>query len=93
MNSRPQHKIISLEELAAWRGDYFGRVIATNGCFDILHIGHIAMLQESALMGDILVVGINSDESVTALKGPHRPINRLADRAAVVAALECVGLV
>lgn len=69
-------------------------VVFTNGCFDILHRGHVAYLEEAAALGRSLVVGINSDESVRRLeKGTDRPINSLEDRMAIVAALGCVTLV
>lgn len=68
--------------------------VFTNGCFDILHRGHIACLEEAASLGATLVVGVNSDASVQRLdKGAGRPVNPLADRVAVLAALACVGLV
>ncbi len=71
-----------------------GRVVVfTNGCFDILHVGHIRYLQKARAMGDLLVVGVNTDESVRKLKGPDRPINPERDRAEVLAALECVDYV
>jgi D-beta-D-heptose 7-phosphate kinase / D-beta-D-heptose 1-phosphate adenosyltransferase len=66
------------------------RVVFTNGCFDVLHRGHIECLQQAASLGDVLVVGVNSDESVRRLKGPGRPVNGEEDRAAVVAAIGCV---
>ncbi len=66
------------------------RVVFTNGCFDILHRGHITYLSRAKTLGDILVVGLNSDESVARLKGPGRPVNTLEDRAHVLAALSCV---
>ncbi|MBM3290968.1 MAG: D-glycero-beta-D-manno-heptose 1-phosphate adenylyltransferase, partial [Candidatus Hydrogenedentes bacterium] len=69
------------------------RVVWTNGCFDILHVGHISYLQRAAALGDVLVVGLNSDASVRALKGPDRPIVNEMDRAFVLSALECIGLV
>jgi rfaE bifunctional protein nucleotidyltransferase chain/domain len=69
------------------------RVVFTNGCFDILHKGHVLYLQNARAQGDILVVAVNSDDSVTRLKGPERPINALADRLEVMAALECVDYV
>jgi rfaE bifunctional protein nucleotidyltransferase chain/domain len=69
-------------------------VVFTNGCFDILHRGHVAYLEEARALGASLVVGVNSDASVQRLdKGPGRPFNPLADRMAVLAALECVTLV
>jgi D-glycero-beta-D-manno-heptose 1-phosphate adenylyltransferase len=66
------------------------RLVATNGCFDLLHVGHVRYLQAARRLGDALVVGINGDDSVRVLKGKNRPINSQADRAEVVAALECV---
>ena len=66
------------------------RIVFTNGCFDILHRGHIAYLNRAKALGDILIVGLNSDRSVRKLKGPERPINSLEDRAQVLAALSCV---
>ncbi|MCF3108331.1 PfkB family carbohydrate kinase [Niabella sp. CC-SYL272] len=66
------------------------RIVFTNGCFDILHRGHISYLSQARALGDVLIVGINFDESVRRLKGVHRPVNPLADRKAVLAALECV---
>jgi D-beta-D-heptose 7-phosphate kinase/D-beta-D-heptose 1-phosphate adenosyltransferase len=68
-------------------------VVFTNGCFDILHLGHVRLLRHAAALGDFLVVGINSDASVQKLKGPARPIHREADRAELLAALECVDAV
>ena len=69
------------------------KVVFTNGCFDILHAGHVAYLEKARALGDILIVGINTDDSVKKLKGPTRPINPLADRSQVVAALESVSFV
>ena len=69
------------------------RVVFTNGCFDVLHRGHVAYLRQARALGDVLVVALNSDASVSRLKGPQRPVNPLADRAGVVGALECVDLV
>jgi D-beta-D-heptose 7-phosphate kinase/D-beta-D-heptose 1-phosphate adenosyltransferase len=66
------------------------RIVMTNGCFDILHRGHIAYLNRAKTLADVLVVGVNSDRSVTRLKGPGRPINTLADRVEVLAALSAV---
>jgi len=68
-------------------------VVFTNGCFDILHVGHIRYLQKARSKGDLLVVGVNTDESVRKLKGTDRPINPEDDRAEVLAALECVDYV
>lgn len=68
-------------------------IVVTNGCFDVLHRGHTTYLNQAAQLGDVLVVAINSDESVRRLKGPDRPINSTADRASVLAALSCVDYV
>ena len=66
------------------------RVVFTNGCFDILHLGHVKLLQEARTFGDVLVVGVNADASVQRLKGPSRPINTEFDRAYLLSALACV---
>ena len=66
------------------------RVVFTNGCFDILHRGHITYLNQAKALGDVLVVAVNTDESVQRLKGPTRPINRLEDRLQVLAGLSSV---
>ncbi len=66
------------------------RVVFTNGCFDILHRGHVAYLNRAKALGDVLIVGVNSDDSIRRLKGPERPINSLEDRVQVLAALSCV---
>ncbi len=68
------------------------RVVFTNGCFDILHVGHVRYLQEARRLGDYLVVGINSDASVKRIKGPSRPLQNERDRLEIIAALECVNL-
>lgn len=69
------------------------RIVFTNGCFDVLHTGHIALLEQAAALGDALIVGLNSDESVRRLKGPQRPLNSELDRARVLGALQCVSAV
>jgi rfaE bifunctional protein nucleotidyltransferase chain/domain len=89
-------KIIRLEELAerSARLRLEGkRVVATNGCFDILHVGHVRYLAAAQKIGDVLVVGLNGDDSVRQLKGEGRPVNRERDRAEVLAALESVDYV
>lgn len=68
-------------------------IVTTNGCFDILHVGHVRILKQAKALGDVLVVGINSDASVRDLKGPERPINNQEDRAELLASLECVDVV
>ncbi len=81
-----------LEELA-WRRDRQQSIVFTNGCFDVLHRGHIEYLEFCRSQGDVVVVGLNSDRSVRALKGPNRPINSEQDRAAVLSGLESVDFI
>jgi rfaE bifunctional protein nucleotidyltransferase chain/domain len=69
------------------------RVVLTNGCFDLLHVGHVRLLDQARALGDVLVVGVNGDESVRRLKGPGRPLVPASDRAEVVAALSPVDYV
>jgi rfaE bifunctional protein nucleotidyltransferase chain/domain len=69
------------------------KLVATNGCFDLLHVGHVRYLQAARALGDALVVGLNGDESVRELKGSGRPINKERDRAEVLAALGCVDFI
>ncbi len=69
------------------------RVVMTNGCFDLLHPGHVSYLQQASAQGDLLVVAVNDDDSVRRLKGPSRPVNPTADRMAILAALACVEFV
>ncbi len=66
------------------------RIVFTNGCFDIIHAGHVQYLQEAKALGDILVIGLNSDASVKRLKGAERPVNNQNDRAIVLSALKAV---
>lgn len=66
------------------------KIVFTNGCFDILHVGHVDYLAKARRMGDILVVGLNSDSSVKKIKGPGRPVNSERDRATVLSALSAV---
>ncbi len=89
-------KIRSLEDLSAelaTRRTRGAGVVFTNGCFDLLHVGHIRYLKQARRMGDLLVVGINTDESVRRLKGPSRPVQPEQDRAEILAGLECVDYV
>ena len=72
---------------------WHGRHRQTNGCFDLLHAGHVRYLEAAKGYGDVLILGLNSDRSVTALKGPDRPINSEMDRAYILAALEVVDYV
>ncbi len=69
------------------------KIVFTNGCFDILHVGHIKYLSQAKDQGDILIIGLNSDKSVKKLKGNNRPINSFEDRAKLLAALKSVDLV
>src|SRR5262249_42361099 len=69
------------------------RVAFTNGCFDVLHAGHVQYLEEARAQADLLVVGLNSDSSVQALKGPGRPVHGVADRGLVLAALQAVDFI
>lgn len=78
-----------LEELA-WRRDGGQTIVFTNGCFDVVHLGHIEYLEVCSTQGDVVVVGLNSDQSVRAIKGPDRPVNNEHDRAAVLSGLEAV---
>jgi rfaE bifunctional protein nucleotidyltransferase chain/domain len=86
-------KVLDLQQLLAlrrrWR-DEGKTVVWTNGCFDLLHVGHVRGLRQARGLGDVLVVGVNSDASVRKLKGPARPVVPDAERAEIVAALACV---
>ncbi len=89
-------KILTLTELAQRAEELRAqgrKLVLTNGCFDLLHVGHVRYLQQAAELGDALAVAVNGDESVRALKGPGRPLNGADDRAEVLAALECVDFV
>ena len=96
LTASPEAKVLSRAELAAraasWRiaGK---RIVFTNGCYDLLHAGHLSLLHGAAKLGDILVLAINSDASVRRLKGPERPLVPQAERAALLAALACVDAV
>lgn len=88
------HKVVSKGAAARWvkrlqvQG---GKAVFTNGCFDLLHLGHVRYLEEARSLGDALIVGVNTDDSVKRLnKDPDRPINPEGDRAALLAALACV---
>src|SRR5437867_6873856 len=89
-------KILAWDRLPLWRANVRSqgqKLVVTNGCFDILHLGHVTYLEAARQQGDLLLVGINSDNSVRGLKGPSRPVNNEQDRAAIVAALGCVDAV
>ncbi len=88
-----QEKIKSLIELlplAAEEKKRGKKIVFTNGCFDLIHAGHVEYLEEARKLGDLLVIGLNSDRSVRAIKGIARPVNTQTARAVVLAALECV---
>lgn len=84
---------MSWDALRRWRESFWGRVVFTNGVFDLLHPGHVDVLNAARAAGDALVVGLNSDASVRRLKGNDRPVRTQADRAYVVASLEAVDVV
>lgn len=89
-------KILSLPELKQRAAEIragAGRFVLTNGCFDLLHVGHVRYLRQAAELGDFLAVAVNGDQSVQALKGLGRPLNSENDRAEILAALECVDFV
>jgi D-beta-D-heptose 7-phosphate kinase/D-beta-D-heptose 1-phosphate adenosyltransferase len=89
-----EHKIVGREELVARLGrPRSKRVVFTNGCFDVLHRGHVEYLESARSLGDLLVVGLNTDDSVRRLKGPSRPVNPEDDRAYVLAGLAAVDYV
>lgn len=93
-NDEMAHKIISGKAIDTFRKDNADKkIVFTNGCFDILHIGHLRYMEEAARLGDILVIGLNSDASVRRLKGEERPINSQEDRAELLSALEFVNYV
>jgi D-glycero-beta-D-manno-heptose 1-phosphate adenylyltransferase len=91
--SPPAARIMSWEQARAWRLARAGRIVFTNGVFDLLHPGHIDLLLGARRQGEALIVGLNSDASVRRLKGPERPVRSEADRAYVVAALALVDVV
>ena len=89
-------KMLSRDQLSVWRIGLRGagrKLVVTNGCFDLLHLGHVTYLEAARAQGDALLVGVNGDDSVRELKGPDRPINSQEDRAAVLAALQSVDAV
>jgi D-glycero-beta-D-manno-heptose 1-phosphate adenylyltransferase len=89
-------KILSLSELTQRANEIEQagqKLVLTNGCFDLLHVGHVRYLEEARRLGDLLVVAVNSDQSVRSLKGEGRPLNSAADRAEILAALACVDYV
>jgi len=88
-----RNKIIAWDDLPAWRKNFRAtgkKLVVTNGCFDLLHLGHVTYLENARNYGDALLLGVNGDAGVRELKGPTRPVNSEADRAAVLAALESI---
>jgi len=89
--------IASLQEaqkrIQTFREEHGGVIVFTNGCFDLLQVGHVTYLEQARAMGDLLVVGLNTDLSVKAIKGPKRPIQPERDRAGILAALRSVDIV
>lgn len=91
MNFR--EKIIAWDDLPAWRQRFRAtgrKLVVTNGCFDILHLGHVTYLETARNSGDALLLGVNGDDAVQRLKGPGRPVNSQTDRSLVLAALQSV---
>ena len=87
-------KIVDIDFIKKNRSSFDGKcTVFTNGCFDILHVGHVEYLSQARTKGDLLIVGLNSDQSVKRLKGETRPVNPENARAVVLAALECVDFV
>lgn len=96
MAKLPSAKVLTLQQAARWAASARRQgksIVATNGCFDLLHFGHVSYLQRAKKLGNLLVVGLNGDASVRQLKGPHRPLVPQKQRAAVLAALACVDAV
>ena len=89
-------KILPWQSLPNWRADFRAagrKLVVTNGCFDLLHAGHVTYLEQARNQGDALLVGLNGDDSVRQLKGDDRPLNCQLDRATILAALESVDAV
>ncbi|MEP2775468.1 MAG: adenylyltransferase/cytidyltransferase family protein [Luteolibacter sp.] len=92
----PEQLVMTLDEVTALREKAAAegkRFVLTNGCFDLLHRGHLTYLQQSANLGDVFCIAVNSDESVRELKGPERPLNSEHDRAFALASMRCVDAV
>ncbi len=85
-----KHELVNAVNTARQKGK---AVVFTNGCFDLLHVGHVRYLSQARQQGDLLVVGLNSDASVSGIKGPKRPVTPENERAEVLAALECVDMI
>ena len=82
--------IVVASEMAEHYRKVQKKIVFTNGCFDLLHVGHVRYLKEASRLGDVLIVGINTDASVKRLKGPTRPVQNQDDRAEILASLKCV---
>jgi D-beta-D-heptose 7-phosphate kinase / D-beta-D-heptose 1-phosphate adenosyltransferase len=82
-----------LQQVVRAERDANKTIVTTNGCFDILHVGHVRYLKKARQLGDVLIVGVNTDASVKRLKGEKRPLNSENDRAEILASLECVDFV
>lgn len=96
MTYQAEKKVLKFDELGQWRHEIRDQginLVVTNGCFDLLHAGHVRYLENARNLGDALLIGLNGDESVRALKGEGRPINNEQDRAVVLASLGCVDAV
>lgn len=95
--NKKNKKIVNIKELKeilkSAKENNNPKIVFTNGCFDILHRGHVEYLQKAKELGDLLILGLNSDLSVKRLKGENRPINNEEDRAIVLSALECVDFI
>lgn len=87
---KQREELLQIVEILKSQGK---KIVFTNGCFDILHVGHIRYLEKSKTLGDILIVGINSDRSVRAIKGPQRPILPEHERSEIISGLGCVDYV
>ena len=93
VSHKGMERLLTLDNLATLGAQYAAsgkHLVLTNGCFDLLHTGHVRYLQQARDLGDALIVAVNGDASVRELKGPTRPINSESDRAEVLAALRCV---
>jgi len=85
--------IIDFDDLGRLRTDLPGKkIVLGTGCFDLLHVGHLYFLQEAGRQGDVLIVGLNSDAAIKAIKGPDRPIFKQEERVELIAAFECVDM-
>jgi rfaE bifunctional protein nucleotidyltransferase chain/domain len=96
MRINPQSKMKSLEELKGITAECRKnglKIVFANGCFDLLHVGHVRYLQNARALGDVLILGVNGDKSVKALKGEGRPLQSESERMEILASLECVDYV